>query len=298
MRAASGFRFECSAGSLSPAAFAVEFDFGVVAAAFQAGAFVVEFDFDFHEFDFRKGGSETRPATDRKAQRQIMQIILQEDVEKLGTRGQVVEVKAGYARNFLLPRKLALEATAGNMKRIEKMRAVVRQEGSRRKGRRPETLRAASGPSRSKLTRKAGENDQLFGSVTNADIAEGAGREGLHYRQEKDRPHRTNQSNRRIRSSAEAPPRSHHQREACSEKRAVAVSGTDTLVCVPTSSVHRTAWSRSLRSRINKSHPFDFFPKAPSTGAFFLGRRMWNHSRNRVRERFSTFQKKSTGTCH
>ncbi len=52
-----------------------------------------------------------------------MQIILQEDVEKLGTRGQLVEVAAGYARNFLLPRKLALEATSGNMKRIEKMRA-------------------------------------------------------------------------------------------------------------------------------------------------------------------------------
>ena len=53
-----------------------------------------------------------------------MQIILQEDVEKLGTRGQVVEVAEGYARNFLLPRKLALEANAGNMKRLEKMRAA------------------------------------------------------------------------------------------------------------------------------------------------------------------------------
>ena len=52
-----------------------------------------------------------------------MQIILQEDVEKLGTRGQLVEVAEGYARNFLLPRKLGLEATAGNLKRLEKMRA-------------------------------------------------------------------------------------------------------------------------------------------------------------------------------
>ena len=49
-----------------------------------------------------------------------MQIILQEDIEKLGSRGDVVAVKEGYARNFLLPRKLALEASAGNLKRLEK----------------------------------------------------------------------------------------------------------------------------------------------------------------------------------
>src|SRR5713101_446329 len=54
-----------------------------------------------------------------------MQIILQEDVEKLGTRGQVVEVAAGYARNFLLPRKLAIAATPGNLKRLEKIRSVL-----------------------------------------------------------------------------------------------------------------------------------------------------------------------------
>ncbi len=65
-----------------------------------------------------------------------MQIILQEDVEKLGTRGEVVEVAEGYARNFLLPRKLALEASAGNMKRLGKDARHVRQEGSHREGRR------------------------------------------------------------------------------------------------------------------------------------------------------------------
>ncbi|HXW17384.1 MAG TPA: 50S ribosomal protein L9, partial [Candidatus Acidoferrales bacterium] len=53
-----------------------------------------------------------------------MQIILQEDVEKLGNRGEVVEVAEGYARNFLLPRKLALAATPGNMKRLERMRVT------------------------------------------------------------------------------------------------------------------------------------------------------------------------------
>ena len=54
-----------------------------------------------------------------------MQIILQEDVEKLGTRGQVVEVAEGYARNFLLPRKLAMPASAGNLKRLEKIRVTL-----------------------------------------------------------------------------------------------------------------------------------------------------------------------------
>ena len=54
-----------------------------------------------------------------------MQIILQEDVEKLGTRGEVVEVAAGYARNYLLPHKLALEASAANIKRLEKIRVTL-----------------------------------------------------------------------------------------------------------------------------------------------------------------------------
>jgi large subunit ribosomal protein L9 len=59
-----------------------------------------------------------------------MQIILQEDVEKLGTRGEVVEVAAGYARNYLLPHKLALEATENNIKRLEKIRITNRPSSS------------------------------------------------------------------------------------------------------------------------------------------------------------------------
>ena len=94
-----------------------------------------------------------------------MQIILQEDVEKLGTRGQVVDVAEGYARNFLLPRKLALEATPGNMKRLEKMRATfAKKEATEKEAAQKlaEQLAAVS----LEFTRKAGENDQLFGSVT------------------------------------------------------------------------------------------------------------------------------------
>ena len=59
-----------------------------------------------------------------------MEIILQEDIEKLGSRGEVVSVAEGYARNYLLPRKLAVEALAGNVKRLEKIRGVLAKRTS------------------------------------------------------------------------------------------------------------------------------------------------------------------------
>jgi large subunit ribosomal protein L9 len=107
-----------------------------------------------------------------------MQIILQEDVEKLGTRGQVVDVAEGYARNFLLPRKLALEASAGNMKRLEKMRATFAKKEATEKGDAQKLAELLAGVSL-ELTRKAGENDQLFGSVTSADISEALAAKGF-----------------------------------------------------------------------------------------------------------------------
>ena len=107
-----------------------------------------------------------------------MQIILQEDVEKLGTRGQVVEVAEGYARNFLLPRKLALEASAGNMKRLERMRATFAKKEATEKGDAQKLAELLAGVSL-ELTRKAGENDQLFGSVTSADISEALAAKGF-----------------------------------------------------------------------------------------------------------------------
>ncbi len=107
-----------------------------------------------------------------------MQIILQEDVEKLGTRGQVVEVKEGYARNFLLPRKLALEASAGNMKRLEKMRATFAKKEATEKGDAQKLAELLAGVSL-ELTRKAGDNDQLFGSVTTADISDALAAKGF-----------------------------------------------------------------------------------------------------------------------
>jgi large subunit ribosomal protein L9 len=106
-----------------------------------------------------------------------MQIILQEDVEMLGTRGQLVDVAEGYARNFLLPRKLGLEATPGNMKRLEKMRAVFAKKEATERDSAQKLAELLTGVSLT-LVRKAGENDQLFGSVTSGDISEALAAQG------------------------------------------------------------------------------------------------------------------------
>jgi len=106
-----------------------------------------------------------------------MQIILQEDVEKLGTRGQVVDVADGYARNFLLPRKLALEASAGNMKRLEKMRAVFAKKEATEKDAAQKLSETLAGVTL-EFARRAGDNDQLFGSVTSGDVAEALAAKG------------------------------------------------------------------------------------------------------------------------
>jgi large subunit ribosomal protein L9 len=101
-----------------------------------------------------------------------MQIILQEDVEKLGNRGDVVTVKPGYARNFLLPHKLAIEATAGNMKALERIRGALAKKTATEFDAAKKQAELLTGVSL-KFTRKTGENDQMFGSVTTADIADG-----------------------------------------------------------------------------------------------------------------------------
>ena len=107
-----------------------------------------------------------------------MQIILQEDVDKLGHRGDVVTVKPGYARNFLLPKKLGVEATPGNMKALERIRGALAKKTATEldaAGKQAELLRGVS----VKFTRKTGENDQMFGSVTSGDIADGLKAQGF-----------------------------------------------------------------------------------------------------------------------
>jgi len=99
-----------------------------------------------------------------------MKIILKENIEKLGTRGQVVEVAEGYARNYLLPRSLAIPADTGNMKRLEKIRGALAKKEATEKGA-AELLAQQLAAASVTISRKAGENDQLFGSVTAADIA-------------------------------------------------------------------------------------------------------------------------------
>src|ERR1700739_372153 len=107
-----------------------------------------------------------------------MQIILQEDVDKLGRRGDVVTVKPGYARNFLLPNKLAVEATSGNLKAIERIRGALDKKTATELDAAQKQAELLNGVSL-KFTRKTGENDQMFGSVTTGDVADGLKAQGF-----------------------------------------------------------------------------------------------------------------------
>jgi large subunit ribosomal protein L9 len=107
-----------------------------------------------------------------------MQIILQEDIDKLGHRGEVVTVKPGYARNYLLPRKLAIEATTGNMKALERIRGALAKKTATELEAAQKQAALLNGVSLA-FKRKTGENDQMFGSVTSADIAEGLTAQGF-----------------------------------------------------------------------------------------------------------------------
>jgi large subunit ribosomal protein L9 len=100
-----------------------------------------------------------------------MEVILKEDVPKLGSRGDVVKVAEGYGRNYLLPRKLAIVATSGSKAVIEQMKAASVRRSAKEKTQAEELAKQFDGLSVT-FTRKSGENDQLFGSVTSGDIAE------------------------------------------------------------------------------------------------------------------------------
>lgn len=107
-----------------------------------------------------------------------MEVILKEDVVKLGSRGDVVKVAEGYGRNFLLPRKLAIEATAGNKKVIEQMRAASVRRSAKEKAQAEELSKQFDGLSIS-FHRRSGEHDQLFGSVTSGDLADALEKKGF-----------------------------------------------------------------------------------------------------------------------
>ncbi|MGH9777238.1 MAG: 50S ribosomal protein L9 [Candidatus Acidiferrales bacterium] len=99
-----------------------------------------------------------------------MEVILREDVPQLGQRGDLVKVKPGYARNYLIPRKLAMPATAGARKQVTDMKAANARKDAREKSG-AESLAAQLGELTLTISAKAGEQDQLFGSVTTMDIA-------------------------------------------------------------------------------------------------------------------------------
>jgi large subunit ribosomal protein L9 len=100
-----------------------------------------------------------------------MEVILREDIEKLGSRGEVVKVAPGYARNFLLPKKLAVAATASNKKIIEQERQAHLRKEAKLQGEAQDLAKLMDGVTVT-ISQKAGENDQLFGSVTSKDVAD------------------------------------------------------------------------------------------------------------------------------
>jgi large subunit ribosomal protein L9 len=99
-----------------------------------------------------------------------MEVILKEEVEHLGNRGDVVKVADGYARNFLLPRKLALQATDANKAVIEQMKSSAARRSATEKVQAEELVTKLE-PLTLSFTRKSGKDGHLFGSVTSSDIA-------------------------------------------------------------------------------------------------------------------------------
>jgi large subunit ribosomal protein L9 len=107
-----------------------------------------------------------------------MEVILKEDVAKLGSRGDVVKVAEGYGRNYLLPRKLAIKANRANKTVIEQMKAAALRRSAREKSEAEALSQQFEGLTVT-FTRRAGEHDQLFGSVTSSDIAEALEKKGF-----------------------------------------------------------------------------------------------------------------------
>ena len=101
-----------------------------------------------------------------------MEVILREDIEKLGSRGQLVKVAPGYARNFLLPKRLAVTATEANKKIVEQEREAYLRREAKVKNEAEDLAKLMSGVSLT-IARKAGEEGHLFGSVTAQDIVDG-----------------------------------------------------------------------------------------------------------------------------
>ncbi len=122
-----------------------------------------------------------------------MQLILRQDIDNLGPRGALVKVADGYARNFLLPNRLAVPATEANKKIVEQEREAHLRREAKVKGE-AEGLAQLMANVSVTLRHRAGENNQLFGSVTAKDIAEALAAQNFHIERRKiqlDEPIRT-----------------------------------------------------------------------------------------------------------
>src|SRR6185503_13291501 len=100
-----------------------------------------------------------------------MEVILREHVDNLGKRGEIVKVADGYARNYLLPRKLALLATDGNRKHVERERKIMETREAEEKSQ-AEAIATRLASVEIAIARRVGDTEQLYGSVTAVDIAE------------------------------------------------------------------------------------------------------------------------------
>lgn len=107
-----------------------------------------------------------------------MDVILREDVRGLGDAGQVVKVKPGYARNYLIPQKMAVEATRRNLKELEHQKGLIARKADKRRAEAAGLAEKLSGLSVT-VAKAVGEEDRLYGSVTAKDVAKGIQDEGI-----------------------------------------------------------------------------------------------------------------------
>ena len=133
-----------------------------------------------------------------------MEVILKEDVAKLGSRGDVVKVAEGYGRNYLLPRKLAIEADEGNKAVIVQMKAASVRRSAKEKTQAEELAKQFEGVSVSFQRASSGENDQLFGSVTSSESGRRADQEGLQHRSPQDPAARAAEDHGRVHRPSQA----------------------------------------------------------------------------------------------
>ncbi len=141
-----------------------------------------------------------------------MEVILKEDVADLGFRGEVVKVADGYARNYLLPRKLAMQATAANKAVIEQMKSAAARRSASEKAQ-AEDLLTQLEPLVLSFTRKSGEGGHLFGSVTSSDIAAELAAQGHEVDRRKIQLGDPIKSRGRLQGGHPAAPRSHRARD-------------------------------------------------------------------------------------